>query len=358
MQSRVSTEAILAAYQRAGSINAAAATLGIDRSVVSRRLAKVRAGHQPASDVDAMKQAADAARLERTGIGQTIHNADDEPELTGEQLWMQAEPANARRIARASKIHTFSRNLTDGNKPVAVCAFADLHIEPNGMCDLRALREDAELVRSTPGMFATFGGDATDNQIKHRAAVLNARSKPDDQMRMFEYWLDIVASKLIVGVSGNHDDWTVAIAGVDVLARAIKARQLCFAPDEARVSLTVGGQVYSLAIRHQYRFNSSLNVVHTVKRWYDMGNEPFDVGIICHHHESGSETFWRHGQSRVGIRPGSYQFTSGYARQIGFNPASPARCPAVILFPGERRMLPFGDVREAAEVLTALRGKA
>lgn len=68
--------------------------------------------------------------------------------------------------------------------------------------------------------------------------------------------------------------------------------------------------------------------------------------------EPSIEAFEAHGQTRWACRPGSYQITSSYSRQYGFNPTTPT-CPTFLLFANERRTIGFRDVREAVATLKA-----
>jgi hypothetical protein len=176
--------------------------------------------------------------------------------------------------------------------------------------------------------------------------MLDAGGRIDDQWRLFDHYLTIFAEKILVLISGNHDAWTVQTAGVDVLRRIAESHRICYAPAEARIAVTVGDVKYDICLRHQYRYNSSFNLNHAVKRMFDMSSEPFDIGIICHHHEANLESFQKHGKKRYGARPGSYQLTSNYSRQYGFNNAYPT-CPTFILFPDGRRIIGFDDIRDA-----------
>ena len=127
-----------------------------------------------------------------------------------------------------------------------------------------------------------------------------------------------------------------------------------YAPDEMVMALQLPGITYRVKFRHQYRYNSSFNQVHVVKRLWEMGDDPFDVGVVCHHHEAAIEQFSKHGLPIWGARPGSYQLTGTWARRIGFPLARPT-CPTFILFPDERQVVGFADVRQAAGYLTWLR---
>jgi predicted phosphodiesterase len=256
--------------------------------------------------------------------------------------WARIEKRGVEKLDRASKIGRFSIDFPDG--PIIITAISDQHI--GGTCDYVKMREDAELIRDTEGVYAVLLGDGVDNHVKHRAAMIAAGSKPDDQWRLYDYYLQLFGESLLVVISGNHDAFTSQVAGVDMVAHLADVRRFCYAPAAARLDVKVGDVEYFFSIRHQYRFNSNFNQGHTVKRLYDMGEEPFDVGIIGHHHEAAVEMFMRHGRERWAARPGSYQRTSPYTRQFGFNPAY-STCPSFVLFPGGRRIIGFVDLRDA-----------
>lgn len=189
---------------------------------------------------------------------------------------------------------------------------------------------------------------------KHRAAVLAARSTPDDQYELFEWYLAIFAERILAVISGNHDAWTNQIAGVDVIARICQGMRLCYAPDEAMLDLDVGNIRYKVGVRHQYRMNSSYNETHAVKQWWRMGNGDWDIGCIGHNHVSAIEPFWGHDREIWACRPGSYQITSAYSRQYGYNPTKP-RCPTFIVYPDRKEIVGFHDLRQAVRMLKAER---
>ena len=266
-------------------------------------------------------------------------------EWDGDSEWTRAEKKSAKRIEKETLRGKFDVHFPSG--PIAISVISDQHIAPGTACDFKRMREDAELIRDTPGFYAVFGGDGVDNHIKHRSALIGANSTPDEQWKLFDYYLQLFGDKILAIISGNHDAWTAQIGGVDYLSKIAEQRKICYAPAEARLEITVGEQPYKMVVRHQTgRFNSSLNQTHAVKRFYEYGEETFDIGVIGHHHEAAIEMFIRHGLKRYAARPGSYQITSPYSHQYGFSRAIPT-CPTFILFPDERRMIGFADVRDA-----------
>jgi predicted phosphodiesterase len=355
----VLAETVAVVERHKGNRTTAAVELGITRSALLNRLAKVaREKDKPTNggrhDLEHAGLKAENARLRDQLIGgkRLPVECDAIPPIEIVELWKVAEHENAKRIEHADKRHNFRLKLDRG--PVCVSFISDNHISIDNTVDMRRMREDAELISETDGAYAILGGDLTDNHIKHNAAKLAARSQPHEQWKLCEYYLSILAEKIIVLIDGNHDKWTDQIAGIDMVSWIAKHHRLYYAPDEARIDLTVEKVLYKLAVRHQYRFNSSLNLLHTVKRWWAHGEEPFDIGAIGHHHEAAIESFRFHGQQCWGCRPGAYQITSAYSRQFGFNSTVP-RAPSFILFPDERKILGFPDIRDALKTLKAER---
>lgn len=279
---------------------------------------------------------------------------DEEQQQDITKLWQQAEADCEKKINKLKKASQFSAQFD--NQPIAISFISDQHIAPGCPVAMKRMREDAELIARTPRLFAVLNGDGIDNHIKHRAAILAARSNPDDQWRLFDYYLQIFHESILVVTSGNHDAWSIGFAGTDILRRIAEQNKVRYAQHEARLTLTVGKQDYKIAMRHQYRFNSSINQTHAVKQFFRYGEDDFDIGCVSHHHEVAVEYFVARGQVRVALRPGSYQISSSYSAEYGYNASIPA-CPTVILFPEERRLWAFHDVREAVGVLGLLLGK-
>src|SRR5262249_38888896 len=161
---------------------------------------------------------------------------------------------------------------------------------------------------------------------------------------LFEYYLTILGDKTLLMTSGNHENWTVALAGVDVLGRIAREHRVCYAPDVAYMEIGVGTQTYQIAVRHQYRFNSSFNQTHTVKQWLRLGEREWDIGCIGHHHEHAVESFVYRNKLRWGCRPGSYQITSAYSREGGFNRSIPTT-PTFLIRGDRREITGFATLR-------------
>jgi hypothetical protein len=285
-----------------------------------------------------------------------IIEAEEAPQVEPAVAWAEAEARNARAIQRAITQKKVSITIPE-DRPFAIAAIADQHIQTDGPTDLARAREDAELVRKTAGLYAMLGGDGVDNHLKHRQAMLAAGSRPKRQWELYDHYLGMFGPDKLLGViSGNHDNWSQHFADIDMVQRLARAKRLFYAQDELLATIKAGKHTFRYAIRHQYRFNSAFNQTHAIKRWWEMGPDNWDVGVLCHLHEVACEPFMKHGQQRWALRPGSYQITSGYTRQYGFNNSTPS-CPTAIVRPRTGRIYCLPDVRDAADYLTWLRSR-
>jgi hypothetical protein len=236
--------------------------------------------------------------------------------------------------------------------PIGLTPLADIHFGGK-LVDYDAIERDTKILMNTEGLYAVIGGDGVDNHIKHLAAIIAQSMTPGEQWAWFSDWIETIVEKLIAIVGGNHDYWTCALTGYDPLKEICKGREVPYDPDQIAMDLTVGDVIYRVLVRHKYRFNSSLNPAHSVKRMYDM-LEHFDVGIVCDQHENVCENFKRNNLQRWAIRPGSYQISSSFSRFKGFPAADPV-CPVAVFMPDEREIVCIPNLKLGAMFLRAVR---
>jgi len=270
------------------------------------------------------------------------------------ERWRVAEEDCTRRIQKAMTESQFKCTLPS-DRVSAITFASDQHIAPGTPVDLKRIRLDAELIQKTDDVHVVLGGDGVDNHIKHSSAILAARSQPSDQYEFFEYYLEMLKERILVVTSGNHDLWSNQVAGIDMVKWICKSKKLCYAPHEARITLKAGKQEYKVAVRHQYRMNSGFNQTHCVKQWLRNGEELFDIGAIGHHHEAAIEQTPMFGFQRWFCRPGSYQITSSYSAQYGWNMAIPT-CPTFLVWPDERRIEGTANIQSVPGLLKHYNG--
>ena len=295
-----------------------------------------------------LKIAEGTAKIDRVPV--ETYNEDPFPAA---ETWTRWEADNAKRIERALASSKFKVTLPE-DQPVGICFVSDQHIAGGNLIDMRQMRIDAEFIATTPGIYAVLGGDGIDGHIKHRSAMIAARSTPDDQLKLFDHYLQIIAEKIVVAISGNHDHWMAQFTSVDMIKWLAERNRIKYSAHNAYVEVVLGRITYRIVVAHQYRFNSTMNPTHSPKQMMNFGDHDADIGCVCHHHEHAQESFWRRGLVRWVCRPGAYQIKSDYSAQYGF-PVTKPTCPTAVIFPGERKIVGFDDVRDASAYMQGLR---
>lgn len=311
-----------------------------------------------------------ASRIVSETPERTVYGSDAVPEDV-EETWSAAVKRTRKHVQRM-KTEACARLQIMTDKPVALTISSDWHVTGIGACDLEGLGEYAEAVRDTQGAWAVAVGDLMDNPIKWSKSMAQV---PEDYLLLARL-LGTFGYKLLGTTSGNHDDWSVAFAGIDALKWLAERERIHYAPDELVYIVELvdprTGQSYPvppfvIATRHRYYRHSNLNPLHACWRWLEdrIGGWPTtddggelvpDILAVGHNHVAevgvrnrGERTVW-------GARMGAWH-RSGHSRAGGW-PHSPPTAPTFILYPGRSRPIRgFEDYREALDALRTERGE-
>ena len=141
-----------------------------------------------------------------------------------ESIWERAFQAQAERQTIEGLRHA-QKIVIPGTEPFGWAYVSDLHL--GGHTDYQQIKRDAEIIRDTPRMWASFHGDGTDNWIIQKLMYLQRDQSinHEEAWRLFISWLDILGIKLRLVVSGNHDLWTWLLAGIDRIQETMAGRQ-------------------------------------------------------------------------------------------------------------------------------------
>lgn len=153
-----------------------------------------------------------------------------------------------------------------------------------------------------------------------------------------------------VNVKNCHEEFSHDADDFDFtkyLASAVGAANMGFG---GQVNLYVGEQLYQIALRHKYRYNSSFNYTHTCKRLREREYPNADIVCVAHHHQATIEQMAHSDKDRIYIRPGSMKGPDRYARSLGYTDTG-SQIPTVILWPDKRKMLSFLNLEDAIEVV-------
>jgi len=270
------------------------------------------------------------------------------PEMTGgiehvQQAFIEYQKAIEQ--ARSELIQESVDLTIDDDRPVGIAFPSDWHIGDIGT-DHELLQEHCAVLADTDGMNTIVGGDAVNNFIHPKITDAARADLPPDMQYRWAASLFKILKPLAVNY-GNHDQWTEQFAGINALADIATQQAAICTASGAEMRLRIGSQTYIAYRQHRYRYGSSFNLTHTVKRLWEMGPCDFDIGIVDHQHVPAIEMFYKHARPKVAIRAGTYKTRDAWARDKGFYGAR-IGVPIVFLWPDRWHMQAWPQVDDVA----------
>ena len=275
-----------------------------------------------------------------------IHTSD----MTFNELW-EAAHAFQRMARELSTRRDFVDVYLDVDQPIGVGFIADTHIGAVST-PLDVVRSRFELMREQPWLYLVGAGDTIDNYLpsRHPQGMFNTMFPPELQKELVLNIYMKMEGRWLALVQGCHEEFSHMADDFDFtkyLASAVGAVNLGFG---GQINLHVGKQLYQIAVRHKYKFNSSFNYTHTCKRLREREYPNADIVCVAHHHQATIEQMPHADKDRIYIRPGSMKGVDRYARGLGYTDTG-SQIPTVILWPDKRKMLSFLNLEDAIEVV-------
>jgi len=260
-----------------------------------------------------------------------------------------------------------ARQLIDINLhidgPFGIVGLPDQHLNNPGT-QLRLAMEHAQIIRDTDALYCVAVGDWLDNFIIGRLERERRGDKMShgDAVRIQEYYVTMIADKLLAAIGGNHNDWVGSLGGTDVLGQLFKRLNKggIYDADEVRVRLnTKSGHSFIHLVRHIFPGHSKYNTAHGVLSWMLDRWQGEDVFWGGHIHSSAHIAIEREhlNESKVahGIQLAAYKKKDGYAIKRGFRKNTPFIAPMVVHDPRDGTTMFFEDIVLGTKYLGALR---
>lgn len=244
------------------------------------------------------------------------------------------------------------------SQPIALMFSGDWHLGAEGV-DYQAWVRDIQYLLDTPNLYMAEVGDDRENMRSFRmlSSVLNQVLSPKQQAHMLRGVIeDLTANdKLIAKVGGNHDEeFDQRIFGEALQGYLLEKMKAPRFKNRGLVYLTVGEVEYTILLFHKSRFKSFLRKTHGTMREQQL-SFPADIIAGGHDHEPGMEHGHHYtlakdagedfGGEYVMIKVGTYQ-DSEYGWRYFHNGGFAANY-SVVLFPDQKRIIPFTDPRDA-----------
>ena len=256
-------------------------------------------------------------------------------------IWNELEE-KSRRYIQYFNTNSITNIRVKEKKWLLICFVADTHFGNNGV-DYQQARIDAQKIGSCTYAYAIGGGDYIDNFIRTKIleALIDQTTTPVQQIQLLKEYLEFFNNRMILLLGGNHDLWSKSVSGIDWLKTFADQNQIIYHPHQIITRFIFSDEVeYLIKIRHKFNMNSRYNKTHAVKQMLRFGEELFDIGVICHHHDPSIEQTYELGEDRVFIRTGSYKIVDKFSLKCGYNMAK-SIMPCVALNPDRREMATF-----------------
>lgn len=243
------------------------------------------------------------------------------------------------------------------DKWIGIAFQGDLHLG-NMATDYERLLIDKELIQANDNVYLVINGDYCDNYIagSHAGGSFEALFPPAVQKDLAKDYIEDVKEKVLALVAGCHDLWSLKIDDFDLTEYLAKHGNAVYLGSGGDLFLQVGKVEYKIKMRHKYRFNSTDNATHTVKKMFEKEGG-FDVGCLGHNHIAAMEETIKEGLDgplkRIFLRSGSYKTIDRYSSQMGFSDAMHG-VPIVLFNPHSRDLRGFQDLEEGIMYLRYL----
>lgn len=205
-------------------------------------------------------------------------------------------------------------NIKD-DKPIGIWHFGDPHVDDDGT-DLAALKEHADIIRKTEGLYGANVGDTTNNWIGRLAHLWAQQSTSATQAwKLAEWFIKSVDWLYLIG--GNHDGWSGSGDPIKWIQRGGSAPYMS---SECRIELRFpNGKKCRINARHDFAGHSQWNPVHGPSKALQMGIRDH-IAVAGHKHVSGHGVMKDPdtGISCHAFRVASYKIYDRYARDHGF----------------------------------------
>ena len=264
---------------------------------------------------------------------------NEEPFERPESLWQRAlekQERNDRRLEWKQQ-----RRVIFEDGPVVLVFMADLHLGSSGT-DYRSIDYDMAVINNLAehgvNVAVVLLGDMLDNFIVGRLRDLRMNQSPFltvEEWGLVDYALERLSPFLIGSVAGNHDNWSWAISGIDLLRQRHNQLSpgILYDPLELTFMLQVGEFECRIMCRHKWRGSSMFNPTHGLEHGHHKLGRQFDIGVAAHTHRGGLAREFANGKSIPGhaLICGSYKKDDTYAMAIGYPPPLDTSAVAVVI---------------------------
>jgi len=229
---------------------------------------------------------------------------------------------------------------------IVILPKADLHIGSGGT-DYDALIDYTNILLENENVYTFLMGDLIDNFVnfKNIMAVHSQILNPEEQLDVFEDWLNTIKHKVLASTWGNHEEFSEKFEGRNPIKRILSSK-VAYLDGMGSVTVQLNGIPYYFMITHKPIVFSQFNRTHGLKRMMREQFPTADIGIAGDKHVPDKETYFEGNSIKLVIQTGTLKTNDIYSKRYFANSTSPD-APCVVLNHKEKSFVDFWRVEDA-----------
>jgi hypothetical protein len=169
---------------------------------------------------------------------------------------------------------------------------------------------------------------------------------PQKQMDFLAAWLDEIEPLLLASTWDNHAvEREEAGSGISMYQHIFSRRAPYFG-GIGHIDLTVGQQLYTLAVSHVFQGKSRDNPLYGQQLYMRQEAPDREIAVAGDSHRPGKLQYFGGGRLRTAVNCGSLQTNSGYAKRY-FSQQTQTAMPCLVLHPDQHIVNDFWTLDHA-----------
>lgn len=242
------------------------------------------------------------------------------------------------------------------NKPIGIGFWGDWHLGSKGT-DYLQWNKDVDIISHLDGFYYFGQGDYTNEAIEgsHKGERFDEILTPAQQRQMASYGFKRTSKSALGLVRGCHPDRVKNSTDIDILEEFCGVADCANLWHGSDIELIVGDQLYTLNVGHKAPNESPVNTTNAQRRRCERKGG-YDIVSIAHLHypDIQHKSFMKRSDV-VFVRSGGYKIWDEFGQKLDQLKGTYG-IPMVILYPKEKRIVPFKDFDMGIKFLMNERG--
>jgi hypothetical protein len=229
------------------------------------------------------------------------------------------------------------------NKPIGIAFWSDWHVGSKGTDHLQ-WKKDVDTISHLNGFYYLGNGDYINLAIndKNQGEHFDELLKPEQQILLANWAFEKTKKQALGLVRGCHPDRIYTSTGTDIIDEFCNIADCANLWHGAEIKLQIGDIEYIVRIRHKGPNESPINTTNAQRKQLETHGEA-DIVALAHLHYPDVEQRPIMGRNDVVLlRSGTYKIGDEFGQKLNGYKGTYG-IPIVVLYPKEKRLVPFKD---------------